>query len=271
MLAGIVGTQRFLTRSAAEAAERVTLSPASPWWGEHRSRYHFAAHWTIGCSVLDVACGTGYGSTILREAGASVVVGVDAAWDALAQAPLQERSPFLQADATRLPFQEGSFDVVVSFETLEHIRHDVVFMQETKRVLRHDGLLVLSTPNGMHQRSQDGKPANPFHVREYTPENLQILLGRHFDSVTVLGQKTHPRFVVSPFWDPPSTLPRDMKGRLRVLLWKLQARLPFAVKDRMARLLYNRAFYPGEYDFVFDEKYVSTSHVLVALARSNRA
>jgi len=89
---------------------------------EHLARYRWAARWATGQRVLDVACGTGYGSHILHKAGAKQVVGLDIHRPALDFALHRYPGPhYVQADAMSLPIQNGVFDVVVSIETLEHL------------------------------------------------------------------------------------------------------------------------------------------------------
>lgn len=245
------------------------MIPSSPWWGEHRSRYRYAARSVTGRLVLDIACGTGFGMSMLSEAGAEVVLGVDLSFEAL----LEAASPSVpgvypcRADAMRLPMRAQSVDVITSFETLEHLDDDRQFIAELGRVLRPDGVLLLSTPNALHTRPVEGVPRNPFHVREYEPAQLRELLSFSFSDVTLLGQHTHPRYPVSPFWQLPQHLPRGVRGKGRVLSWKLQNRLPFALKDATSRVLHNRPFYPGEHDFVFREDEVETAHVVVAICK----
>ena len=135
----------------SNAEERLANDPTSVLWGEHRSRYRFAARLaTEGQRVLDVACGAGFGLEMLKEAGACPL-GVD--YDAAALADVRHRSrkpehyTLVRADATQLPFEDQAFELVVSFETIEHVTDAQAFVHEIRRVLRARGKLVLSTPN----------------------------------------------------------------------------------------------------------------------------
>jgi len=159
---------------------------------EHIDRYVFSASLTGNKDVLDVACGTGYGVDYLVENGASTVTGVDVSIEAVNYAQDwfgdSERVSFVCADGVRLPFVDYSFDVVVSFETLEHIRPYRKFLAECKRVLRDNGLLICSTPNRRVFSPSLARPLNPFHVKEFWPEEFRRLLSRYFGDVSLYGQ-----------------------------------------------------------------------------------
>ncbi|MDQ4071218.1 MAG: class I SAM-dependent methyltransferase [Actinomycetota bacterium] len=253
----------------ADAHERINVSPDSPWWAEHRSRYHFAVDFCRGKPVLDVACGTGYGAAVLLDAGAAGVMGVDMSLEALAQACAmgRERWGVCQADATVLPLADGAVPVVTSFETIEHLQEPERFVGELRRVLAPDGVLLLSTPNALYTKPVNGKPANPFHVKEFTPAELSSLLAQHFGAVELLGQTPDPRYEVCPYWQLPEHLPTDPLGRLRVISWKVQSRLPAPVRERVSQIVHGRSFFPGEHGFAFTESATETGHVLLAVCR----
>jgi SAM-dependent methyltransferase len=137
--------------------------------------------------VLDLACGTGYGSDYLRRL-ARHVVGVDTASDVIARCRAVYPGPrvsFVPMDGCRLGFRDESFDAVVSQDTLEHVVDDRRFVAELARVLRRDGILVLLTPQGA---GGDHAPADPYHVREYAPDALHALIAPHFSSLRWFGR-----------------------------------------------------------------------------------
>jgi len=166
--------------------ERLALDRfSSPWLrNQHLARYRWAAAGASGLRVLDAACGTGYGSRILSEAGARQVTSMDVSFDASGLG-------FVRADATRLPARNGAFDLYVSFETLEHVEDDVALVSEAHRVLAPGGRFFCSTPNrdflspGLTLRD---RPRNPYHVREYSIAELESLLSRVFPKVQLFGQ-----------------------------------------------------------------------------------
>ena len=173
--------------------ERVVpgITPPSVY-REHIDRYVFAATLTGDKDVLDVACGTGYGVGYLAEMGAGKVMGVDCSLEAISYAhdwySVKEKTEFLCADAVRLPFYDGAFDIVVSFETLEHIRAYRKFLAECRRVLRDSGTLVCSTPNRRVFSPNMEKPVNPFHVKEFWPDEFLGLLSKYFNNISLYGQ-----------------------------------------------------------------------------------
>jgi SAM-dependent methyltransferase len=247
--------------------ERVELVRASPWWGEHRSRYHWAGAFAAGEQVLDVACGTGFGLPILAEAGANAGVGIDLASEAVqtAKAVAPENFEVLQADAGRLPCRDGSFSVVTSFETIEHLKAPDAFLHEVHRVLEVSGRFFVSTPNALISRPIEGIPRNPFHVREYEPDEFRDLLAAHFADVEVLGQSVKRDFGLCPVWSPPSASTTE---RIRRGVWTgLDRTVPFPVKNRLSRLRHGRGFYPGEFDFDFTPDGVESCHVIVGSCR----
>ena len=239
----------------------------SPWWGVHASRYSFAGPYVAERRVLDIACGTGYGMAILR-ASARSVVGVDADLDAVRVAAGNSSGGVaLVGDGRRLPFPDGAFDAVTSFETIEHLEERDRFLSELRRVIQPDGVCVLSTPNANYTEPIDGRPRNPFHVHEYTPEELDDALRRQFAGVEMLGQELDSRFTISPFWDDQRKLPRGTGVQARLLMWRVLNRLPHAIGDPVARLLLGQPLVPGERDYRFSHENVVTSPVLVAVCR----
>ena len=161
---------------------------------EHVERYRFALQHVRGRRVLDIACGEGYGSAALAAAGASHVIGVDIAAEACAHARAKYGIETRTGSAESMPIRDGEVDVVVSFETIEHL-HDVkAFIRECHRVLSPGGTLIISTPNlpVYHERAPD----NPFHHHEMALDEFQQLLGLGFTNVTLFGQHIPvPRFL----------------------------------------------------------------------------
>lgn len=154
---------------------------------EHYHRYFFASGFVSGKRVLDIASGEGYGTHILAQSAAHVT-GVDISPEAVANATQKyagDRIAFLQGSAAVIPLPDDAVDVVVSFETLEHLCEQEAMLSEIRRVLRQDGLLIISTPNkNLYRRDNDR-----FHVRELFRKEFVDLLKSRFAHVSLLGQK----------------------------------------------------------------------------------
>lgn len=145
----------------------------------HFARYSVATPFVKNKRVLDIACGEGYGSYLLKQAGAEEVVGVDVFVDAVNRATRSFGGPgieFTAADATTIEdkFPSEYFDVIVSCETIEHIEDPTAYLQSLKRVAKKDAIIIISCPNDYwyfpeeHQR-------NPYHLRKYRFEEFQQL------------------------------------------------------------------------------------------------
>jgi SAM-dependent methyltransferase len=157
------------------------------WFRRHEVAYRFAAARCAGRDVLDAGCGEGYGTALLaavarRSVGVELVADVHA--HAVAAYPEAE---FVQADLCDLPLADESFDVVVSFQVIEHLPDIGRYLREIHRVMRPSGTFLCATPNRLTFTPDSETPVNPFHVIEFAPDELIDLLGRLFDVDAVLG------------------------------------------------------------------------------------
>jgi SAM-dependent methyltransferase len=159
---------------------------------EHWHRYAFARPLAPGRRVLDAACGEGYGSAMMAAAGARVL-GLDIGAEAVAHARLRYAGvpglAFEQGDATALDhLPDASFDLVLSFETLEHVQAQERMLDGFARLLAPGGLLLVSTPD-RHTYTDLTGVQNPHHVRElYRPE-FEAMLAARFPARRLFGQK----------------------------------------------------------------------------------
>ena len=151
---------------------------------EHLARYRFAAQLVRGKRVLDAASGEGYGTAMLAGAGAASATGVEleARWSRTRGE--KYGLEFVQGDVCALPFDDASFDIVVSFETIEHVADPAKAVAEFKRVLAPGGLLVISTPN-----KREFLVGNEFHEREFDPGRVLDPPRRHFSDVRFAYQQ----------------------------------------------------------------------------------
>jgi ubiquinone/menaquinone biosynthesis C-methylase UbiE len=156
-------------------------------YAEHMSRYLFATQFTVDKEVLDIACGSGYGSHLLLVEGKSkTIVGVDIAKETVdycKEKYKSEKLSFVVGSCEEIPLPDKSFDVVVSFETIEHINNHAGFLKEIKRVLRANGILVMSTPNADISQKE-----NHFHVHEINVGEFDNMLMKHFKHLKLFYQ-----------------------------------------------------------------------------------
>jgi SAM-dependent methyltransferase len=154
----------------------------------HLKRYDFAREDCRDREVLDAACGVGYGTARLAEV-ARLAIGVDLSEEAIEYARRRYSAPNVEyrvADLLALDLPDASFDVVCSFETIEHVPDRDAFLAEMRRVLRPGGTFVVSTPR---TGRTELRPANPFHEVELAPADFEALLRTRFAEVELYGQR----------------------------------------------------------------------------------
>ena len=181
-------------------------------WNEHVSRYFFASRLCRQKTVLDVGCGTGYGTAELAGQATSVVA-IDQSYVAIDHAKTHYDRPnttYLQADATLLPFPADSFELVVAFEIIEHLDRWENLLDEARRVLTPDGQFVVSTPNkAVYAEARRLAGPNPFHRHEFEFEEFQAALSERFEHVSVFLQNHRPSITFQPVASGSAALVRD--------------------------------------------------------------
>lgn len=181
------------TQNTKDAYHERLVPDELPWYNkqmyfDHLARYVFAQSYVKRKTVLDIACGSGYGCLLLVSAGAKKIIGIDNAKDAIIYAKKKyphQKITYGVGDAGNIPLKNNSIDVVVSFETIEHVEDYKKFVQEIHRVLKKNGVVIMSTPNALLGTEE----ANPFHIKEFTREEFTGLLGKGFTKPVLYGQK----------------------------------------------------------------------------------
>jgi ubiquinone/menaquinone biosynthesis C-methylase UbiE len=173
---------------------------------EHLERYRYAANFVKNADVLDIACGSGYGSKMLADAGARSVRGFDidkSATEYASERFIAANLSYVQGNAEELTgIPDNSADVIVSFETIEHLHHVDSYLREMRRILRPGGHYFVSTPDRRLASTLyplRGKPNNGFHIREFTgPQLREMLENVGFEVLEFGGQNYIPNKLV--FW-----------------------------------------------------------------------
>jgi SAM-dependent methyltransferase len=184
---------------------------------EHIHRYFYASRFVAGKSVLDLACGEGYGSHLLAQTAAKVV-GVDIDPEVVRHAANRYGAgnlTFLTGSITKVPVPESyGFDLIVCFEAIEHIEDHQSLLSEISRLLKPDGVLLVSTPN-KKVYDESIPEENVFHVKELEFDEFRALLEPRFKHVKFLGQRIYAQ---SNLW------PVDSKVRERLLEFFIERR-----------------------------------------------
>lgn len=172
----------YVERLEVNEATRETML-----YDEHIVRYEFVKPFVLEKKVLDIACGSGYGVQMMKQAGARHVIGIDADNQAITEAKQEYREEgieFRLGNAEHLDLPDAAVDVITSFETIEHLDRYESYLAELARVLTGEGVAFISTPN----RDVFGQK-NPFHVKEFTKSEFESALKQHFPFVKILEQK----------------------------------------------------------------------------------
>ena len=167
---------------------------AAKAWATHLKRYDMAARLCGAGEVLDIGCGSGYGSAHLAQNLPANVTGVDISQEAIDYAQQNYQAGnlrYLRAPAEELPFEDGRFGLVVCFEVFEHLANPEALLAEAKRVLAPEGTFIVSTPNKLtfSPDHPDDTSPNPFHVREYRLHEFLGLLREAFVVDEVLSER----------------------------------------------------------------------------------
>lgn len=174
---------------------------------EHLARYRFAARFP-SARTLDLGCGSGYGTAALGIGA----IGIDVSYEALADARIRfPQARFLQATAEALPFADATFDLIAAFEVIEHLERWPDLLSEARRVLRHQGVLLVSTPNKTYYAETRARTGpNPFHRHEFEFAEFESALYAVFPHVRIWAQNHASAIVFAPL--TPGAAALDAEG-----------------------------------------------------------
>jgi len=220
----------------------------------HLKRYNFAKQFCANKIVLDAACGVGYGAHYLAEV-AKEVVGVDASLEAIAYAKehyQRENIRFKVMNVHNLEFPDKYFDIVCSFETLEHLQEPIRFISKVKWVLKDDGVFIVSTP---HVKRTTYNPKNPYHKVEFSYKDFEGFLKKYFKNVKIFGQRRLQ-----------SILHYHLQ---KIDIFHLRALLPSFLRRRICHTVATRAWdEAGIKDFVISKEGVKRATELIGICKN---
>lgn len=154
----------------------------------HLNRYNFSLSFVKNKTVVDIACGEGYGSNLLAQ-NAKNVLGIDIDQNSIEHAKnkyKKDNLSFLIGSAEKIEASDNSIDVLVSFETIEHVKESVQknFISEAHRILKPEGIFIVSTPD----KDISGEGHNEFHIHELNKKEFLNMLQVHFKKIDLYGQ-----------------------------------------------------------------------------------
>jgi len=158
------------------------------WYQRHLVVYRWIARRVAGLRVVDMACGEGYGSDVLAGGGAASVVGVDANPEAHDHARLRYVRPNLRFARDLVETFSEPCDAVVFLQTIEHVRNPDEVLEHFKALVGPQGVVFVTTPNVLTLAPEGAeRSGNPWHIKEYRPEEFRALCAAHFASVELYG------------------------------------------------------------------------------------
>lgn len=157
-------------------------------FNRHLAAYLFSRSYVKNKKILEIGCSDGYGSFILAKK-AKIVIAMDVDNKTILSARKKynlKNLNFLNTDALSLSYK-NEFDVVISFQVIEHVIDVDLYLTNIKDALKKNGIFILSTPNRLLRLYKGQKPWNKFHVKEYEADELRNLLRNYFSDIKILG------------------------------------------------------------------------------------
>jgi len=193
--------------------------------------YYIAKELVHG-DMLEIGCGEGRGVSLLKEKVKSYT-GLDKIQEVVdVLSAAHPQAEFKQAVIPPLPFADASFDSIISFQVIEHIKDDKKYLQEIARVLKPGGIALITTPNIKMSLSR-----NPWHIREYTADQLKDLCNKDFNKVEMKGVSGNDK-VMEYYNENKASVKRMTRFDFLDLQHKLPAfmlKVPYEIMNRLNR------------------------------------
>ncbi|MBC6401178.1 MAG: class I SAM-dependent methyltransferase [Ekhidna sp.] len=195
------------------------------------SAYHFAKPYIKG-DLLELGCGEGRGVELLAPLAKSYQ-GIDKIESIIEQLGIKYPDyDFMSGTFPPFPFGDNKFDAIITFHVIEHVKKDKEFVKEVCRVLKPGGVALITTPNIKMTLSR-----NPWHVREYTGNQLKALCEKYFSNVEMKGIAGNEK-VIRYHEQNRKSVNKIMRYDILNLQHKLPATLlrkPYEILNRMNR------------------------------------
>lgn len=211
------------------------------------ARYKFASRFTENKKVLDIGTGLGGGAHHIACHRAKRVVGIDNSKTAINQAKKEFVLPNLEfrvVDALDILSLNERFDVIITFELIEHLPWGSysTFIAQIKEALNPGGVCLISTPNKLISSPNRDRPYNPYHTREFTPEEFAKIIQEHFPNTKLLGVSCANK----EFLEKERLVKRRLGNRLAVFLlrYKVTQKLLPIVPQKIKQLLTSENLLP---------------------------
>lgn len=211
--------------------------------GDHLQRYKFFMPYYKDKVVLDAACGSGYGTNIIANAQAKKVVGIDIDKETIQKNISRYNNSkivFYSIPCEEIDTLEDTFDVVVSFETIEHLHNPEIFLEKVKSKLKNNGFFICSTPNTLRFSQSISGRKNDYHIHELSFEEFKFLFEKHFIINKIYHQSETPEFM------------RFLKNHHDLFQLERQFKSTLAYRfENFIRKTFNKTFQP--ISFFYDE------------------
>ena len=155
----------------------------------HKKAYLYAGEFCKDKNILDYGCGNGYGAYYLSKQ-ANKIIGIDIDKNTINSCKRnynQKNLSFQKINSFPLPFNDKHFDVIISFQVIEHIKIVSKYLYEIKRILKEDGVVLITTVNRKYRLLPYQMPWNPEHFREYSFKKLKNELMAFFNEIVIKG------------------------------------------------------------------------------------
>jgi len=239
--------------------------------GDVEARYYFALPFVRGKSVLDIGSGFGLGSHYLALNGAKKVLGIDISSPAIKESKKRFsllNLDFKVMDGTQMSLPKKSFEAVIAFEVIEHLpleKHHFL-LRGIREILKKGGVFLISTPNKLFTSPGSDKPRNPYHLKEFEPEELISFLKQYFSRVSLRGLRCGNREYIKQREKLFDSL------RYRLSAWAVRYKflsdfstiIPRQIKLKIS--CQNKLISLGREDFIIDEN-IRQAENLIGICR----